>query len=879
MDDFIQIPSRILTSKHVVDKYVLNEDDDLGSGGFGKVYSALCKKDSKQYAIKFQYFPEDHYEKNVDREIKTIKELGNHPHIIKNIDYFPEPEMQKKHDFNFIVMELADKSLFSMLHPKNKNKIQKMKKSLLIQMVFDVIDGLKYANSKNIFHSDIKPGNILILEQSRKKKNYQDNWVEDQEIVFKICDWGIARMAKIGSDKTATLKNNDRTVAFASPEMNDAKGKLKVNLMKADIYSLGLVILNCCGVDHSEFLGLNYTLYPNDHKHNLKRILLKYDVKNEYGEDMVDLIKNMLKFDHTDRYGFKRISESLNEMAQELKTQANKCLICEKENHSQKLTLVCGHVFGTKCLERFLCDEFENSDLYLPRCPLDTCEEVISRDVIKQLIEERGDSDLKKYFAYCKNSKCERSDQMMYKTFLPKLSCNHRFCEDCLIEAKKCPKCQEPVKKKDREIINELSDQCRICQKEVDTRFEFSCCNVEICEKCLITYFLKDFYSKKNNAIVCLKCEKNFSGLDISKILAGSSIKLYNQKLCNECNRYQKNVAIIPKCEHKICIKCLKRRKSNRHCPSEHCMEKIPNEVLDKYRETGEESTGNGTNKNNPIEANSKKTTDENITKASSMDKNNTINTGGKGSSGKEKENTSSRENTGGKERSYSTVDNLNFFPIPKEFPTKIEEKKPSFECSRCKTACQSVLQISDCKHKFCVVCLEKNLTTRLENISTQPKLLKCLDLVCLKTMKLSDLKETLPPPFYAKFEAAVNKTIPEVEEAKEKTSLCESCKRDLPEKEFVLTADCCKKNCCLFCLRKEYTTKIDQKLWDSLACPCCNNPLTYRFIMRTAGKDLWQKYDLGLYEKAVEEINMKEGNTPPPPKEEVMKEDNLKKD
>ena len=145
--------------------------------------------------------------------------------------------------------------------------------------------------------------------------------------------------------------------------------------------------------------------------------------------------------------------------------------------------------------------------------------------------------------------------------------------------------------------------------------------------------------------------------------------------------------------------------------------------------------------------------------------------------------------------------------------------------------------------------------------------------------MKLSDLKETLPPPFYAKFEAAVNKTIPEVEEAKEKTSLCESCKRDLPEKEFVLTADCCKKNCCLFCLRKEYTTKIDQKLWDSLACPCCNNPLTYRFIMRTAGKDLWQKYDLGLYERAVEEINMKEGNTPPPPKEEVMKEDNLKKD
>ena len=234
---------------------------------------------------------------------------------------------------------------------------------------------------------------------------------------------------------------------------------------------------------------------------------------------MVNLIKNMLTFEQHERYGFKKILASLDKIVHELK-EANRCRIC-KENHSQKITLSSGHVFGTKCLDNFLCDKFKDDVLNIPRCPLETCEKIIKRVVIKQILEDRKSSDLKKYYGYCnRNTKCHK--ELMNKEFLTILSCSHCFCEDCLIKKKiikrkKCPRCNEK--------ISELTEeQCRVCRSEKpENRFKFSCCNIKLCEKCIFKHFLQDFYTQKNNGIVCKHCEKDLSDLDISEILSKNS--------------------------------------------------------------------------------------------------------------------------------------------------------------------------------------------------------------------------------------------------------------------------------------------------------------------------------------------------------------------
>ena len=187
---------------------------------------------------------------------------------------------------------------------------------------------------------------------------------------------------------------------------------------------------------------------------------------------------------------------------------------------------------------------------------------------------------------------------------------------------------------------------------------------------------------------------------------------------------------------------------------------------------------------------------------------------------------------------------------------------------------------MSDCQHNFCAACLQQNLSNMLENNLLPSELLKCLDSVCAKPMKLSELITIIPQTLYSKLEVAVNKQNNKLEEQKQDNQggtinpqnkdkkVCESCKRGMSKKDGSFTAACCKRNCCIFCIRKDLTNKIKQELWDSLACLCCNSQLSYQFIMDTVEIEIGKKYDEGLFKRAIEEINKTEVNTPQPPNE-----------
>ena len=87
----------------------------------------------------------------------------------------------------------------------------------------DVAAALDYAHERNVLHRDIKPGNIM--------------FVENRAV---ICDFGIARaIVKAGGDRISTSGLVVGTPAYMSPEQASGRGDLD---HCSDIYALGCVI-------------------------------------------------------------------------------------------------------------------------------------------------------------------------------------------------------------------------------------------------------------------------------------------------------------------------------------------------------------------------------------------------------------------------------------------------------------------------------------------------------------------------------------------------------------------------------------------------------------------------------------------------------------
>ena len=258
----------------------------LGSGGFGTVVSAIKKRDNKEVAIKLMKTENFNDMDTFIKEALTLSTL-KHPNILEFLDYHVHETKFMKNNQNFseyqlfISMEKADGTLKDLLEIKDLNIVE------ILKVMTDLIKGLSYAHTHHkISHNDIKPQNIFYRKTNKKN-----------EISYKIGDWGSGAFLRESNTLTSWKKGMGYTKNYASPEV--IKDEHNINFYKSDIYSLGLTLLRCCGVEFRLFKNIN-DYEKDEHDQKIDQIFQNV-VMNKMDKDVSSILRAMVSYNFEDR--------------------------------------------------------------------------------------------------------------------------------------------------------------------------------------------------------------------------------------------------------------------------------------------------------------------------------------------------------------------------------------------------------------------------------------------------------------------------------------------------------------------------------------------------------------------------------------------------
>ena len=183
----------------------------IGEGGMANVYLAYDTILERNVAVKVlrgDLADDDKFVRRFQREALSASSL-NHQNIVEMYD------VGEDNGNFYIVMEYIDGKTLKQLIKKRGHLTTSEAVDIMIQLT----DGLASAHDSYIIHRDIKPQNIMILEDG----------------LVKITDFGIA-MAINAADLTQT-NSVMGSVHYLPPEQAAGKG----STIKSDIYSLGIL--------------------------------------------------------------------------------------------------------------------------------------------------------------------------------------------------------------------------------------------------------------------------------------------------------------------------------------------------------------------------------------------------------------------------------------------------------------------------------------------------------------------------------------------------------------------------------------------------------------------------------------------------------------
>lgn len=191
-------------------------DDVLGSGGMSVVYLATQIRVNRQVAIKtlkLQLDTKQVYRDRFQREINLLCAL-NHPHIVTVYDCIFDDEQQP-----YVVMDyLRGRSLEALIKEEGPLDIDRF-----ARISVQVCSALDYAHKNGVVHRDLKPGNLVLMD--------------DEMDFVKVVDFGLAKL----SEESRKLTQSGElwgSPPYLSPEQCVGKPEDA----RSDIYSFGCVM-------------------------------------------------------------------------------------------------------------------------------------------------------------------------------------------------------------------------------------------------------------------------------------------------------------------------------------------------------------------------------------------------------------------------------------------------------------------------------------------------------------------------------------------------------------------------------------------------------------------------------------------------------------
>ncbi len=244
---------------------------EIGKGGFSSIYEAFDTLEERPVAVKIL-----DYKGDIERILRFRHEVAilsrlEHPHVVKVFHVAREDEIY------YLVMELI-KGVTLSDYLRSKGRLEVMEAVFIIIQAAKALD---HVHRQGIIHRDIKPTNIMIIQNG--------------EATAKILDFGFAWMVTL-ADRFAS-NSVIGTLSYMAPEQT---GILQVPIdFRADLYALGVVFYELLtGIPPFKGSDAGSII----HQHIAKLPPLPRTINPDIPPILEEIAMKLLKKDPQDRY-------------------------------------------------------------------------------------------------------------------------------------------------------------------------------------------------------------------------------------------------------------------------------------------------------------------------------------------------------------------------------------------------------------------------------------------------------------------------------------------------------------------------------------------------------------------------------------------------